>query len=138
MENKIDSIYLPIETMYDNLRSFELRLPRQEVEEVDQLRDRWTELLELAEEVTRSLLRERRENFEQELDKQVKGFVVEVIQFRNAFDAQGPAVPGISPEEAVTRFALRRLQTSVLPFQFCDVFHVFLQTFRLPEEVCAV
>ena len=26
--------------------------------------------------------------------KQVKGFVVEVIQFRNAFDAQGPAVPG--------------------------------------------
>ena len=30
-------------------------------------------------------------------------FVVEVIQFRNAFDAQGPAVPGISPSEAVTR-----------------------------------
>jgi len=30
-------------------------------------------------------------------------FVVEVIQFRNAFDAQGPSVPGISPEEAVSR-----------------------------------
>jgi len=30
-------------------------------------------------------------------------FVVEVIQFRNAFDAQGPSVPGITPEEAVTR-----------------------------------
>ena len=30
-------------------------------------------------------------------------FVVEVIQFRNAFDAQGPAVPGILPEEAVER-----------------------------------
>jgi len=28
---------------------------------------------------------------------------VEVIQFRNAFDAQGPSVPGITPEEAVTR-----------------------------------
>ena len=30
-------------------------------------------------------------------------FVVEVIQFRNAFDAQGPAVPGIPPAEAVKR-----------------------------------
>ena len=30
-------------------------------------------------------------------------FVVEVIQFRNAFDAQGPAVPGITPAEAVAR-----------------------------------
>ena len=28
---------------------------------------------------------------------------MEVIQFRNAFDAQGPAVPGISPSEAVDR-----------------------------------
>ena len=86
-------------------REFELRLPRKEVEEVDQLRERWQELLELADEVGRTLLKERRENFEQELDKQVKGFVVEVIQFRNAFDAQGPAVPGITPAEAVTRYA---------------------------------
>lgn len=30
-------------------------------------------------------------------------FVVEVIQFRNSFDAQGPAVPGITPSEAVAR-----------------------------------
>ena len=29
--------------------------------------------------------------------------MVEVIQFRNAFDAQGPAVPGIPPSEAVKR-----------------------------------
>jgi dynein heavy chain len=76
------------------LREFELRLPRTEVEEVDELRNRWQELLELAQEVTHTLLKERRSAFEQELDKQVKGFVVEVIQFRNAFDAQGPAVPG--------------------------------------------
>ncbi|KAL5009692.1 hypothetical protein ScPMuIL_011997 [Solemya velum] len=73
MENKIDGIYLPIENMYAKLREFELRLPQ------------------------------RRGAFEQELDKQVKTFVVEVIQFRNAFDAQGPSVPGIPPAEAVTR-----------------------------------
>ena len=53
-------------------REFELRLPRTEVEEVDQLRDHWQELLQLAEEVSHNLLKERRNAFEQELDKQVK------------------------------------------------------------------
>ncbi|XP_055889445.1 dynein axonemal heavy chain 8-like isoform X4 [Biomphalaria glabrata] len=103
MENKIDGIYLPIELMYSKLREFELRLPRDEVEEVDSLRDKWAELLELADNVRNVLLKERRGAFEQELDKQVKTFVVEVIQFRNAFDAQGPSVPGIQPSEAVSR-----------------------------------
>ncbi|XP_074662754.1 uncharacterized protein LOC141915202 [Tubulanus polymorphus] len=103
MENKIDAIYLPIETMYSHLREFELRLPRHEVENVDSLRDKWQELLELADNLRHVLLKERRVAFEQELDKQVKTFVVEVIQFRNAFDAQGPVVPGIPPAEAVAR-----------------------------------
>ncbi|XP_055954878.1 dynein axonemal heavy chain 8 [Patella vulgata] len=103
MENKIDGIYLPIETMYSKLREFELRLPRHEVEEVDELREKWQELIELADQVREVLLKERRGAFEQELDKQVKTFVVEVIQFRNAFDAQGPSVPGIPPGEAVSR-----------------------------------
>uniref|UniRef100_A0A2C9K4Z2 AAA+ ATPase domain-containing protein n=1 Tax=Biomphalaria glabrata TaxID=6526 RepID=A0A2C9K4Z2_BIOGL len=72
MENKIDGIYLPIELMYSKLREFELRLPRDEVEEVDSLRDKWAELLELADNVRNVLLKERRGAFEQELDKQVK------------------------------------------------------------------
>ena len=29
--------------------------------------------------------------------------MVEVIQFRNSFDSQGPAVPGVQPAEAVSR-----------------------------------
>ena len=53
-------------------REFELRLPRQEVEEVDSLREKWAELMELAEQVREVLLKERRGAFEQELDKQVK------------------------------------------------------------------
>ncbi len=55
-----------------HFREFELRLPRTEVEEVDMLRDHWQELLQLAEEVSHNLLKERRNAFEQELDKQVK------------------------------------------------------------------
>ncbi|XP_071818739.1 dynein axonemal heavy chain 5-like isoform X4 [Apostichopus japonicus] len=103
MENKIDGIYLPIETIYDNLRSYKLRLPRTEVHEVEALRDSWQMVLDLAEECRVRLLREKRGAFEQELDKQVKLFVVEVIQFRNSFDSQGPAVPGVQPAEAVAR-----------------------------------
>ena len=29
--------------------------------------------------------------------------MVEVIQFRNSFDSQGPAIPGITPEQAFVR-----------------------------------
>ena len=32
-----------------------------------------------------------------------QGFVVNVIQFRNSFDSQGPGVPGVRPAEAVAR-----------------------------------
>ncbi|XP_052708586.1 uncharacterized protein LOC128183562 isoform X10 [Crassostrea angulata] len=101
MENKIDGIYLPIETMYEKLREFELRLPRNEVEEVDQLRDKWVELMDLADQVRENLLKERRGAFEQELDKNVKAFVVEVMEFRNAFDSQGPNTPNTPPAKAV-------------------------------------
>lgn len=42
--------------------------------------------------------------------------MVEVIQFRNAFDAQGPSVPGIQPAEAVSR-----LQDFQMRFQIYDI-----------------
>ncbi|XP_041109797.1 dynein heavy chain 8, axonemal-like [Polyodon spathula] len=51
--------------------------------------------------VKRHLLKDKKDVFEQELDKQVKSFGVNVIQFRNSFDTQGPAAPGLRPEEAV-------------------------------------
>lgn len=53
-------------------REYELRLPRSEVQEVDQLRENWHKLLEMADEVRHRLLKQQRGAFEQELDKQVK------------------------------------------------------------------
>lgn len=70
---------------------------------MDSLRDDWTSLTELAESVRTRLLSEQRGLFEREVDKQVKSFVVETIQFRNSFDMEGPLVPGLLPNEAVTR-----------------------------------
>ena len=34
MENKIDKVYLPIESMYEKLKSYDLRLARAELEQV--------------------------------------------------------------------------------------------------------
>jgi len=48
-----------------------VRIPRVEVEEVDSLRVRWEELLELADSVREDLLKEKRNAFEQEL----QGFI---------------------------------------------------------------
>ena len=41
MENKVDEVYLPVENMYGKLREFDLRLPREQVEQVDALRAHW-------------------------------------------------------------------------------------------------
>ena len=49
------------------------------------------------------LLSENRLVYEQEVDKQVKAFSVKTIQFRNSFDSEGPIVPGLTPNEAITR-----------------------------------
>uniref|UniRef100_A0A1I8HNF8 DHC_N2 domain-containing protein n=1 Tax=Macrostomum lignano TaxID=282301 RepID=A0A1I8HNF8_9PLAT len=81
---------------------------RSEIEECSGLRDSWQRLTQLADQVRMQLLKDHRSHFEQELDKQVKNFVVEVIQFRNQFDAQGPFVPDIEPLDAVKR--LHRFQ----------------------------
>lgn len=70
---------------------------------MDALRDEWASLVELAEDVKTQLLSKQRVLFEREVDKQVKGFVVETIQFRNSFDTEGPLVPGLLPNEAVNR-----------------------------------
>ncbi|MBN3318102.1 DYH6 protein, partial [Atractosteus spatula] len=115
MENKIDGMYQPIESTYQQLRSFDLRLPRQEVMEVMNLRSNWAELMALADRVRRHLLKDKKTMFEQELDKQVKGFAVDVIQLRNSFDTQGPAAPRLSPEEAV-----KKLQIFQEKFQVYD------------------
>lgn len=67
------------------------------------MRDKWSALMLNADRVRRLLLQERRTQLEQELDKQVKSFVVEVIRFRNAFDVEGPNVPDLEPLEASRR-----------------------------------
>jgi dynein heavy chain, axonemal len=100
----VSAIYLPIETTYTLLdQAYHIPIPRDELHECSQLRVKWSELMLNADRVRRQLLQERRQQLEQELDKQVKSFVVEVIRFRNAFDVEGPNVAGLSPLDAAKR-----------------------------------
>lgn len=73
------------------------------MQQVDSLRDDWDKLISLVDSVRCRLLSEQRLHYEREVDKQVKAFVVETIQFRNSFDTEGPLVPGLQPNEAVSR-----------------------------------
>lgn len=75
------------------------------ISKVTNLRENWSNLMNSAENVRNNLLQEKRSSLEQELDKQVKTFVVEVIRFRNSFDATGPSVAGIDPYEALKRLS---------------------------------
>ena len=87
-------------------------------------------LMDLAESVRQTLMIEQKLQFEQELEKQVQGFIVEVIQLRTSFESQGkldcldlwtlnfiktkrslvmtsliagPGISNISPDEAMSR-----------------------------------
>ncbi|CAF4736276.1 unnamed protein product, partial [Rotaria sp. Silwood2] len=78
------SIYLPIAIIYTLLdQIYKIPISHDELEECSQLRDKWLELILNAD--------------QQELDKQVKSFVIEVIQFRNSFNVEGSNVHGLGP-----------------------------------------
>ena len=72
LDLKIDSIYQPIEVMYNDLESFELPILRSEENELQNLRQYWSSLIKMAENQRNRLLNERRNVFHQELDKQMK------------------------------------------------------------------
>jgi dynein heavy chain, axonemal len=108
-------IYLPIETTYALLdRDYQIPVARDELDECSQLRVKWSDLIVNADRVRRLLLQERRQQLEQELDKQLKSFVVEVIRFRNAFDVEGPNVPGLLPLDAAKRLVDFQRQYDVM------------------------
>ena len=67
-------------------------MPRNEVELVATLRDEWKMLMDLADSVRQTLMIEQKLQFEQELEKQVQSFIVEVIQLRTSFESQGSLI----------------------------------------------
>ena len=66
------------------------------------LRGSWASLRSLADDVAAGLTT-LQQQFKRDLKQQMKSFSVDVIQFRNDYEANGPKVAGIEPAEAILR-----------------------------------
>lgn len=77
-------------------------MPKEEADQVGDLRYSWKKLRKLAVDVSDGLAK-LQVGFKRELIKEVKAFVTDVTAFRADFEANGPMLPGLTPAEAVDR-----------------------------------
>ena len=101
-ESEIDLQFGPVEEMYSLLNKYEVRVPKEEVDMVAELRYSWKKMRTHSTQVTEKLGK-LQVGFKRDLVRGVKTFVGNVEVFRVDFEANGPMVPGIAPMEAVDR-----------------------------------
>ncbi|KAI3387039.1 hypothetical protein SNEBB_008291, partial [Seison nebaliae] len=93
---QIDFIHRPIERSYTILKHYKAEINRNELKLVDNLLGEWGELMKLSDSSKTNLVTKRRSALIEQLDKQSKSFVVEVIRFRNDFDLNGPTAESLN------------------------------------------
>ena len=101
-ESEIDDLITPIEEMYALLGRYEVRVPKEETDTVQDMGYSWKKLVKLSAEVGENLSR-LQVGFKKDLVKEVKLFVVDAVSFRNDWEANGPMVSGLDPMEATNR-----------------------------------
>ncbi|EDQ92908.1 uncharacterized protein MONBRDRAFT_22149 [Monosiga brevicollis MX1] len=94
---------VPIEEAYKILHLIGLELSDAEVKRLSDLRTQQANLDQLSHQVRYHLTKERKPEFERQIDGHVKTLMVASIHLRNSFDASGPLVKGISADEALVR-----------------------------------
>ena len=92
-----------VEDLYKFLADHGKRISLDETKLVSSINHRIFQLQHKAKDSKETLEGVAKVALKRQLDKKVKAFVVDVIQFRNDFDANGPANTDISPSEAITR-----------------------------------
>eukprot|EP00966_Prymnesium_polylepis_P108303 2506981-Prymnesium_polylepis.2 len=103
----LDWEFGPVEEKYALLNRYNVEMPKEENDAVTDLPYSWKKLKKESDAITESL-REKQKGFRKGLVRNVRMFVVDVIQFRNDFEANGPGVPGLPPMDANER--LRKFQ----------------------------
>jgi dynein heavy chain len=106
-ESTLDMVFGPVEEKYALLARYEVRVPKEETDTVTDLGYSWKKLKKISDDMTERL-RAMQSGFRQGLVRNVKMFSVDVVQFRNDFEANGPGVPGLPPMDACER--LRKFQ----------------------------
>ena len=101
-EAMLDWEFQPVQDKYTMLSLYGVAVPKEELDTVGDLMYEWSKLKKLADSIT-DKLRNMQTGFRKGLVRNVKMFNVDVIQFRNDFEANGPNVPGLPPLEASER-----------------------------------
>ncbi len=106
-ETMLDWEFGPVEEKYALLNRYHVEVPKDETDQVTDLNYSWKKIKKEADTITENL-RTMQPGFRKGLIRNVRMFVVDVVQFRNDFEGGGPGVPGLPPLEANER--LRKFQ----------------------------
>jgi len=101
-ESEVEIMFGPVEATYLLLEKYEVNVAKDEFDKVADLRFKWKKLRALANE-RNDQIAQLQGGFKRDLIAQVDKFATEVTDFRKEFDAKGPMVKGISPQEAMER-----------------------------------
>jgi len=101
-EGQIEQLFGPVEEMYSMLNRYEVRVTKEEQDQVGDLTFTWKKLKTLADNMGDHLVKVQG-TFKKDLVKNVKAFVSEVLSYRNDWEANGPTVPGITPMQGNER-----------------------------------
>ena len=106
-ESMVDDYLGPVEDMYNLLSAYEVRLDKEEIDAVSDLRYSWRKTLQVSNEMN-AMMADLQIGFKRELMRNVKDLVADVAKFRIDFEANGPMVPGVNATDATER--LRKYQ----------------------------
>jgi len=101
-EAEIDTLMTPIEEIYGLLTRYEVRVPREETDQLADLRPHWRKLRKLSDAVTDTLAG-LQAGFKRELVREVHAFVADAVAFRADWQSSGPMVHGLEPTDAADR-----------------------------------
>eukprot|EP00658_Telonema_sp_P-2_P083320 TRINITY_DN8993_c0_g2_i1.p1 TRINITY_DN8993_c0_g2~~TRINITY_DN8993_c0_g2_i1.p1 ORF type:complete len:4024 (-),score=1669.66 TRINITY_DN8993_c0_g2_i1:145-12216(-) len=125
-ESVAESKFLPVQHQYELLQRYQVNISKEEVDRVADLRFKWRKLRSVAERRTDEI-NQLQHGFKKGLTQEVQKFGTDVIAFRNDYEANGPMVEGIKPQEAMER--LKRYQR-----QFDDKYRKWM-TYMAGEEL---
>jgi dynein heavy chain len=103
-----DTTFKPAEIGYNMLTVFNVIVPREEIQQLVDLRQKWTELCTLCSNVS-DHLKQRESEFKKELRDFSRKFTADAIFFRAEFERKGPMVQGITIPVATERLKKFRL-----------------------------
>ena len=103
LEFTIESTFSQIEASYQLLDSYEVTIQRTFLEEVNNLRNNWQTVIELARQLQDHFITQNYLKYERDIEREMKTFEIKTIQLLKEFEAEGPCVVGIDAETAKSR-----------------------------------